>query len=70
MRTTKSAAPDRAPSPQRRRSREGLRAVRIWIPDVDPQVFSVEAHRQSLAAAKSPHAQDDQNFIDSIADSE
>jgi len=30
--------------------------------------FVAEAHRQSLAVAKSRHAKDDQDFIDAISD--
>jgi hypothetical protein len=30
--------------------------------------FVTEAHRQSLAVAKSPHAKEDQDFIDAVSD--
>lgn len=30
--------------------------------------FAAEAHRQSLAIARSPHAKEDQEFIDSISE--
>jgi hypothetical protein len=30
--------------------------------------FAAEAHRQSLIAANSPHAEEDQAFVDSISD--
>jgi hypothetical protein len=30
--------------------------------------FKAEAHRQSLAAARSPHAKADQDFIDAISE--
>lgn len=30
--------------------------------------FAAEAHRQSLAVARSQHAKDDQEFIDSVSD--
>jgi hypothetical protein len=68
MRTTRSSAP--APtSPRRRRpSREGLRQVRIWIPDMDAKTFREEAHRQSLAVASSPGERDNQDFVDSISE--
>jgi hypothetical protein len=48
--------------------RRGLRPVQIWLPDVDTPEFIVEAHRQSLVVANSPHAEDDQAFIDAISD--
>jgi hypothetical protein len=30
--------------------------------------FVREAHRQSLAVAKSPHAKEDQDFINAVSD--
>ncbi|MEX1103491.1 MAG: antitoxin MazE family protein [Dehalococcoidia bacterium] len=52
----------------RRRMREqGLRPITIWVPDVRSPEFAAEAHRQSLVVANSPHAEDDQAFIDSIS---
>jgi len=54
----------------RKRLREqGLRPLQIWVPDVNAPSFKKQAHRQSLAVAKSAHAQTDQAFIDSISDS-
>ena len=53
----------------RQRLREqGLRPIQIWVPDVRSPAFKAEAHRQSLAIAESPHAQEDQAFIDAISD--
>lgn len=53
----------------RERLREqGLRPIQIWVPDVRASSFKTEAHRQSLAAAASGHAQEDQAFIDSVSD--
>lgn len=46
----------------------GLRPVQIWLPDVRSPEFQAEAHRQSLAVAESPHAREDQGFIDAISD--
>lgn len=46
----------------------GLRPVQIWVPDVRAPSFGAEAHRQSLAVAKSRHARDDQAFIDAASD--
>jgi hypothetical protein len=52
----------------RERLRErGLRPVQFWLPDMHADAFKAEAHRQSLLAAKSPHAQEDQSFIDAIS---
>ncbi|HUC64521.1 MAG TPA: antitoxin MazE family protein [Stellaceae bacterium] len=46
---------------------QGLRPIQIWVPDVTTRHFRAEAHRQSLAVSKSPHAVDDQAFIDAIS---
>lgn len=64
------------PKPSRHRVRahrerlrqQGLRPLQIWVPDVSSSSFRKEAHRQSLAVAQSPHAQDDQSFADAISD--
>ncbi|WP_426423896.1 antitoxin MazE family protein [Bradyrhizobium genosp. A] len=46
---------------------QGLRPIQIWVPDVRSAAFKAEAHRQSLAAATSPHAAEEQAFVDSIS---
>jgi hypothetical protein len=48
--------------------RQGLRPIQIWVPDVRAPAFRSEAHRQSLAVATSPHAREDQAFINAISD--
>ena len=65
-----------SPKPSREKVREhrkrlreqGLRPIQIWVPDVRSLAFRSEAHRQSLAVAESPHASDDQAFIDAVSD--
>jgi hypothetical protein len=47
---------------------QGLRPIEVWVPDVNAPGFAEEAHRQSLAVARSPHAKEDQDFIDAITD--
>lgn len=47
---------------------KGLRPIQIWVPDVRAPAFRAEAHRQSLAVARSRYAQEDQAFIDSVSD--
>jgi hypothetical protein len=47
---------------------QGLRPIQIWVPDVRSPSFRSEAHRQSLATARSSHARDDQAFIDSVSE--
>jgi Protein of unknown function (DUF3018) len=46
---------------------QGLRPIQIWVPDVRSPAFRAEARRQSLAAADSPRAKEDQTFIDTIS---
>jgi hypothetical protein len=46
---------------------QGLRPIQIWVPDVRSPEFKAEAHRQSLVVARSPHAADDQAFIDAVS---
>jgi len=46
----------------------GFRPIQIWVPDVRSPALRAEARRQSLAAAGSAHARDDQEFIDAVSD--
>jgi hypothetical protein len=48
--------------------RQGLRPIQIWVPDVRSPTFTAEAHRQSLAIARSRRAAGDQSFIDAISE--
>ena len=56
------------PFPEEKLRAQGLRPIQIWVPDTTSPNFAAEAHRQSLAAARSDHAKDDQAFIDSISE--
>ena len=47
---------------------QGLRPIQIWVPDTRPRQFAKQAHLQSLAAATSPYAAEDQDFIEAISD--
>ena len=47
--------------------RQGLRPVKIWVPDVRAPEFVAEAHRQSVAIATSEGEADDQAFVDAIS---
>lgn len=63
------------PKPSREKVREhrerlrgqGLRPIQIWVPDVRAPAFRSAAHRQSQAVAISPHAFEDQAFIDTVS---
>lgn len=68
------------PQPQSKSSREkvsahrkrlrqlGMRPIQIWVPDMRSPAFVTEAHRQSLAVAKSRYAKADQDFISAVSD--
>jgi hypothetical protein len=66
----------RKPKPSRERvkeyrarmKRKGMRLVQFWVPDVRTPEFAAEAHRQSLAVARSAQEEDDLAFIESIAE--
>ena len=47
---------------------QGLRPLVFWVPDTHSPEFAAEAHRQSMLVARSPHAEEDQAFVDSISD--
>jgi len=55
---------DKGGAHRERMRQQGLRAIQIWVPDV----FREEAHRQSLAVARSRQDKKDQDFIDAISD--
>ena len=48
--------------------RQGLRPIQVWLPDVRSRAFKAQAHRQSLAIARSSGERDDQAFIDAVSD--
>lgn len=48
--------------------RQGLRPIQVWVPDVRSRVFKAQAHRQSLAVARSIGEREDQAFIDAVSD--
>ena len=58
---------DKVRAHRKRLRRQGLRPIQIWVPDVRSRSFKAQAHRQSLAVARSSHAREDQSFVDSIS---
>ena len=64
---TKSSR-DKVRAHRERLRRQGLRPIQIWVPDVNSRTFKQAAHRQALAAANSPYAEEDQRFVDAISD--
>ena len=45
----------------------GLRPIQIWVPDTRSEAFRAQAHRQSLAVARSADGELDQAFIDAVS---
>jgi hypothetical protein len=59
---------DKVRAHRERLRRQGLRPIQIWVPDVRSPGFAAEARRQSRAVAESPHAADDQAFVDGVSE--
>lgn len=49
-----------------RMRRKGMRLVQLWLPDTRSAAFRREAHRTSLAVARSAGEKADQAFVDAI----
>jgi len=58
---------DKVRAHRQRLRQQGLRPIQIWVPDMRSPAFVREAHRQSFAVAKSPHAKQDQDFVDAVS---
>ena len=67
-RTQSKSSRDKVRKHRKRLRQQGLRPIQIWVPDMRSPVFVKEARRQSLAVARSSHAEADQDFIDSVSD--
>ena len=67
-RSRSKSSRDKVRAHRQRLRQQGLRPIQIWLPDLRSPAFVAEAHRQSLAVATSPHAAEDQDFIDAISD--
>jgi hypothetical protein len=65
--TSRSTSRDKVRAHRTRLRDQGLRPVQIWVADVRSRAFARAAHRQSLAVARSAHAEDDQAFVDAIS---
>ena len=64
----KSPSRDKVRAHRARLRALGLRPIQIWIYDTSSRKFASEARRQSALAARSPHAEDDQAFVDAISE--
>ena len=67
-RTRSKSSRDKVRAHRKRLRQQGLRPIQIWVPYIRSPAFAAEAHRQSLAVSKSPHAEEDQDFIDAVSD--
>ena len=65
---TKSSSAKKVQAYRARLRAQGLRPIQIWVPDTRAASFAKEARRQSRLVAKSPHADEDQAFVDAISD--
>jgi hypothetical protein len=68
MASTAKSSKERVREHRARLRAQGLRPIQIWVPDTRSEEFRQEAHRQSLAAANSPAAAEDQAFVDAISE--
>lgn len=64
----KKSSRDKVRKHRQKLREQGLRPIQIWVPDVRSPEFAAEAHRQSMAVARSPYEKEDQDFIESISD--
>jgi Protein of unknown function (DUF3018) len=62
------AARDKVRAHRERLRERGLRPIQIWVPDVRSPAFKAEAHRQSLAVARSLQAEEDPRFVDLVSE--
>ena len=65
---SKRGSRDKVRAYRERMRARGLRPIQIWVPDTRTAAFRSEAHRQSLAVARSALAREDQAYIDAISD--
>jgi len=65
--TAKSRTRAKVKAHRARLRAQGLRPIQIWVPDTRAPGFAEEARRQCRLANASPHAKDDQDFVDSIS---
>jgi len=68
VRTRSKSSRNKVRAHRRRLREQGLRPIQIWVPDMRSPSFAAQARRQSLAVARSPHAAEDQDFIDAISE--
>jgi hypothetical protein len=68
VRSQSKSSRNRVRAHRKRLRQQGLRPIQIWVPDMRSPALVKEAHRQSLAVAKSRHAKEDQEFINTVSE--
>jgi hypothetical protein len=68
QRPKRASSRDKVRSHRARLRAKGMRLIQIWVPDTRTPEFTAEAHRQSRLIANSPHAKEDQDFVDAISE--
>jgi hypothetical protein len=58
---------DKVREHRKRMRAKGLRLVQMWLPDTRTPEYREQAHRASLAIARSQTEQEEQAFIDSVS---
>lgn len=53
---------------RKRMKANGMRLIQMWVPDTRTAEFAKQAKRQSLLANRSPHAAEDQAWVDTMLD--
>ena len=67
-RSRRKSSRDKVRAHRKRLREQGLRPIQLWVPDMRSPSFAARAHKQSLAVATSPYAEEDQDFVDAISD--
>lgn len=64
---TRSTSRDKVRAHRARLKKRGMRLLQMWVPDTRSKAFRRQAHMESLAVARSPHAKEDQDFVDAVS---
>jgi hypothetical protein len=68
QRAVAKSSRDKVRTYRKRMRANGLRLIQLWVPDTRTPEFAKEAKRQSLLANRSPHAAEDQAWVDAMSD--
>jgi Protein of unknown function (DUF3018) len=68
QRATPRSSRDKVRVYRKRMRAKGMRLIQMWLPDTRTAEFAKEATRQSLLANHSPHAAEDQAWVETMSD--